>query len=190
MEIHRHLSFVKQRYSIQLGPGAALETAMEFVRRGTVPVDVAATFDPDGQHDPVDLCGMIGELLSSGVDPAHENIVIMGSRFLGKAPNMHPRRRRLLLAARWLIRLFYGYQLTDAHNGLRVFTRRALDLIHLKSSDFSYASELLAELRKSGAEIREFPVTIRYTDYSRTKGQKDSNAFSILKEMLLRKLIP
>lgn len=185
-----HADLVFVRHPIRLGPGAALETAMEYVRRSAAPFEAIATFDPDGQHVPEELCTMVETLLAGGVDCARVSAVVMGSRFLGTTTSMRPARRRLLRAARWLLRLFYGFQLTDAHNGMRVFTRRALESIRLKSSDFSYASELLEELRKAGARLHEYPVTIRYTDYSRRKGQKNANALAILKEMILRKLVP
>lgn len=178
------------RHPVRLGPGAALETALECVRRLDPAVDFIATLDPDGQHDPRDLRAMIDGLEAGGVDPTKDRAVVMGSRFLGAAPDIRVARRWLLRAARWLLRLFYGYRLTDAHNGLRVLTRAVVESIRLKSSDFSYASELLEELRGIGARLNEHPVTVRYTDYSRGKGQRDANALTILWEMIARKLVP
>src|SRR5882672_6582112 len=62
------------RHPINLGQGAALQTALDFaVAQGA---DVIVTFDADGQHRAADIAGLTEALSRHGADYA------LGSRFL------------------------------------------------------------------------------------------------------------
>jgi polyprenyl-phospho-N-acetylgalactosaminyl synthase len=117
--------------------------------------------------------------------------VVFGSRFLRVSD-----RAAVPFARRWLLRgavvvngLLTGAWLSDAHNGLRAFSGRAAARIRLHESGFAYASELLEQIGPLGLHLREVPVTVSYTEYSRGKGQSGWNAFNIVIDYLARKVL-
>jgi hypothetical protein len=52
----------------------------------------------------------------------------------------------------------------------------------------AHASEIVSIIRREKLRFREFPVTIRYTEYSRAKGQSALGALNILVDLLLSRL--
>ena len=101
-------------------------------------------------------------------------------RFLGSAEGMSPSRRLLLDAAVRFTRWTSGLPLTDAHNGLRAMSRRGASALCLRQDRMAHASELVDQIRASGLAWTEVPVRIRYTSYSRGKGQRPWAALRIL----------
>jgi glycosyltransferase involved in cell wall biosynthesis len=170
------------RHAVNLGAGAAIQTGLEFAL-----LDGAAryfvTFDADGQHRAEDAAGMVDRLRSG-----HPEILI-GSRFLGSTLGATSGRKSLLRVARVFEWLTSGVRLTDAHNGLRAFTRNFAERIDLTFSDMAHATELLVQIKKSQLPYAEHPVTIEYTDYSRSKGQRSINSVNIAVDVWLNHLL-
>jgi polyprenyl-phospho-N-acetylgalactosaminyl synthase len=170
------------RHAINLGGGAALQTGIEFALLDPK-AQYFVCFDADGQHRPEDALSMV-ERLRRG-----EEDILIGSRFLGSAAGM-PRGRRILLRwARVFERLTTGISLTDAHNGLRAFTRAFAERIDLQLADMAYASELLGLIKNSGLRYAEHPVTIQYTEYSTSKGQRSINSVNIAMDIWLHQFL-
>lgn len=160
------------RHAVNRGQGAALQTGITFaLRRGAAYV---VTYDADGQHRPEDISALLAPIVAGRCD------ITLGSRFLGGAVNL-PRSRRLLLkGAVWFTRLVNRVALTDAHNGLRAFSRRAAERLNITQDRMAHASELIDQVRESGLRFEEVPVEIRYTAYSLAKGQSPRGALQIL----------
>jgi glycosyltransferase involved in cell wall biosynthesis len=164
-----------------LGQGAALETGIRFAL--SLPeTEYVVTFDADGQHDVGDARAMVQRAEQGGLQ------VVLGSRFLTSADHVPFARRLLLRGAVRFTRHTTGLALTDAHNGLRVLRRDAAEAIRLRLHGMSHASEVLTLLARGGFSVEEHPVTIRYTDYSRAKGQKSYNALNILFELAVNRM--
>ena len=140
------------------------------------------TFDADGQHDVTDALAMVERARSRDVQ------VVLGSRFLGASEHVPAGRRVLLRAAAHFTRRTTGLALTDAHNGLRVLRRDAASTVRLRLHGMSHASEILTVLARGGFAVEEHPVTVRYTDYSRTKGQRGYNALNVLFELAVNRM--
>jgi len=141
-----------------------------------------ATFDADGQHYSADIVAMLRALTE------HKAEVALGSRFLGNAVGMSMSRRILLRLAVLLTRLTTGLRVTDAHNGLRLFTRAAARKIRITQNRMAHASEILDQNARHKLAYVEVPVTITYTDHSRAKGQTLLGAADIIGELVLGKL--
>lgn len=168
-------------HSVNLGQGAALKTGICYaLARGA---EYIFTFDADGQHDAAALLALAAALQSTNAD------VALGSRTLGRTHGMPLSRRILLKLALIFTWLHAGLRLSDTHNGLRLLTRLAATRIEISQPRMAYASEMLAQIRKLGLRWTEAPVTVRYTDYSLGKGQRNSAAFGILLELLYGNLI-
>ncbi len=179
----REASYVL-RHAINRGQGAALQTGIEFaLARGA---RFVVTFDADGQHRVEDIAVLI-EPIRKG-----ECEITLGSRFLGDSTDVDqiPTSRRLTL---WLAVLFTRVvnrvKVTDAHNGLRAFSRTAAGMINITLDRMAHASELIDQIRVSGLPFKEVPVKICYTAYSLGKGQSSRNAFRIVLQYVLGKVM-
>ena len=166
------------RHPVNLGQGAALMTGMRYAQQ--LGVDYVVHFDADGQHRAEDIAGVLAPLQAGQAE------VVLGSRFLAgaKVEGMTRARRGLLRAAIRVNGLLTGLWLSDAHCGLRALDRRAFTQIQLQQSGMAHATELLREIRRHGLRLQEVPVSIRYDDYSRGKGQSAWQAVHILGELL------
>ena len=181
IELARAAGATVLRHHVNLGQGAALRTGITHAL-----IDprnrYVVTFDADGQHDVADAAKLVGAARIGNVD------VVLGSRFLGVCESI-PRRRRLLLRAALLFtRLTTRLRITDTHNGLRVFSRSAAAAIQIQQSGMAHASEILAQIARLRLTYVEHPVTIRYSEHSRTNGQSGLNAINIVHELFIAKL--
>ena len=167
-------------HPVNLGAGGALQTGYEAALQFT-DAQYVACFDADGQHQLADLLGMI-RLIRHGHD------VVIGSRFLGDATEMSPARRLILKLATKVLNRGPGTRLTDAHNGLRIVTRSVAARIKLAHAGMAYASELEYFLTRPEHAVKEYPVHILYTDYSRAKGQPLLNSVNILVDTLTHRI--
>ncbi len=172
---------VALRHVINRGQGAALQTGITYaLRRGAAAV---VTFDADGQHRRDDIPRLLAALDEGGCD------IALGSRFLGSTEGMPVLRRVTLKLAVLFTRLVSRVRVTDAHNGLRAFTREAASRLRIRMDRMAHASEVIDQIRRSGLSYREVPVHIRYTAYSRAKGQRLTAAFKIVIDYLLNRLL-
>jgi glycosyltransferase involved in cell wall biosynthesis len=164
------------RHSINLGQGAALQTGVEFAR-DVVRADVFATMDADGQHNPADLPAMLAAL---------ENLdIVFGTRFVGAgAAHVPPARRVLLKGARLFERVLTRLDLSDAHNGYRVFNRRFAEVLLLRQNRMAHATEVKQTVARHGLRYGEVPVIITYSDETMAKGQRNTGSFVILRDLL------
>lgn len=167
-------------HPINLGQGAALQTGLDYALRAGAQFIV--TFDADGQHRPEDIAGLLRALETQGADYA------LGNRFLGASADMPLSRRLLLRAATIFTRITTGLQVSDTHNGLRAMTRRGAAAIHLRQNRMAHASEILHQIAESRLKCVEAPVTIAYTEYSLSKGQRLGDAVNILIDLFARRL--
>lgn len=139
-------------------------------------------FSTDGQHRVSDAVALVDRARCEGVD------VVLGSRFLGEGSDVPRSRRALLRGAVYFTRVTSGLALSDAHNGLRAFSRRAASQIHITLNGMAHASEILDQIAAHRLSWVEHPVTIDYTDYSRGKGQSNINAINISWDLIGRRL--
>lgn len=170
------------KHPINLGQGAGLQTGIDAALLDPT-IDYIVTFDADGQHQIEDVEQMLAFAI------LHNTQIVLGSRFLGKAINMPQMKRVILKAAVWFSNVTSGVHLTDTHNGLRVIHRSAAEHLKLELPDFSHASEIVERIGQKKFSYAEVPVTIIYSEYSRSKGQSMINAINIAFDAILRKVI-
>jgi glycosyltransferase involved in cell wall biosynthesis len=165
------------RHAINRGQGAALQTGIAYaLRRGAEQI---VTFDADGQHGVEAVPELLQPLLDGRAD------VVLGSRFLDGQTRVPMLRRLTLKAALVFTRAMTGLRITDTHNGLRALTRRAAECIALRQDRMAHASEILDQIAAARLRYVEVPVHIRYSDYSRRKGQGSLGAFRVALDYLL-----
>lgn len=178
-EAARHAGAVVVQHPINLGQGASLQTGIDYALQDPE-LDCIITFDADGQHRVVDALAMRDRVLADEAD------IVLGSRFLDGRTKLAPMKRLVLKTAALQSRLSTGMDLTDAHNGLRVFNPYVARSIGLTQNRMAHASELVNQLAVLKPRWVEHPVEIIYTDYSKAKGQSLLNAVNILAELFLR----
>lgn len=166
-------------HPFNLGQGAALQTGMEFVRRQTN-ARYIVTFDADGQHSVADAAAMVDRAR------AEDLAIIFGSRFLDDATQVGWSKKLVLKTAAAVTKQRTGLDLTDAHNGLRLLRRDALQQVVLRQDGMAHASEIVSQLAGTGLPWAEMPVHIAYTDYSKAKGQSLLNSVNILVDLVMR----
>ncbi|WP_022864774.1 glycosyltransferase family 2 protein [Varibaculum cambriense] len=167
------------RHPVNLGQGAGLQTGIEYVR-GFTPAKYLLTFDADGQHRVEDGLAMVEQAEKEDL------AIVFGSRFLSSQTQVGWMKRLVLKTAARVTARRTGLQLTDAHNGLRVLRRDAFEQVNLLQNRMAHASEIVAQLAKTGLPWAEHSVYIRYTDYSKAKGQSLLNSINILTELLIK----
>ncbi len=171
-------------HAVNRGQGAALQTGIiAALRMGP---DAIVTFDADGQHQVEDIAKLLAPLEAGSVD------AVLGSRFLPGAtsPTMPTLRRWLLRLAVWFDRWRTELKITDTHNGLRAFSAAAARQLDVRQDGMAHASEILDQIAALQLRYAEAPVAVRYTQYARAKGQRNSGGFTIVRDLLVRRWLP
>jgi len=164
-------------HRLNLGQGAALDTGLRFALQ-RADARYFVTFDADGQHDASDAVRMVESLHESSSN------IIFGTRFSGPGSTHVPRLKRVLLKlARLQVNHVSGLRLTDAHNGLRALDRRAAEAMRFTQRGMAHATEVAQIIGRNKLTYREIPITVRYSDYSRKKGQSVLNSINILYDL-------
>ena len=171
------------RHAVNLGQGAALQTGAKYVMQFKRASEIIM-FDADGQHRPQDAKNMLSELRSNNLD------VVLGSRFIEGKPETIPKARLLLLKlainfTRWTTKL----EVSDTHNGLRVFSSKAYSKLTLFENRMAHASEILKQIHVNNLNYTEFQTEINYSEYSLNKGQRSVDAITILVDLLTSRLL-
>ena len=177
----REAGAVVLKHLVNRGQGAALQTGITYALRAGAKYVV--TFDADGQHSPDDLPALLSPIAAGEVE------ICLGSRFLGESRDIPWTRKLMLKGAVVFTRVTSGMRLTDAHNGLRAFSRKAAAHLDLQLDRMAHASEIIDQVRSSELPYREVPVHIRYTDYSLAKGQRSTAALRVAMDYLIGRVL-
>lgn len=163
------------------GQGAALETGDRYaLSQGA---DIVVHFDADGQHQASEIPFLIHPILNNEAD------VVLGSRFIFFADT---RYNRIPFIKKWLIlkpaiffqNLMLGVKLTDAHNGFRALSKKALERIKITQDGMAHASEIIEQILEKNLRYLEVPVTIRYDEF----GQGFFSGLKIIRDLLFGKI--
>ncbi len=165
-------------HEINRGQGAAFETGHEYARR--VGATHVVHFDGDGQFHVEDIAPALAKLTDANAD------ILFGSRFLGAPSWIPPFKRYLLLPlGRMVDRFFGGLRLTDSHNGFRILSQKALEVLRITQDRMAHASEIPALVKQHRLRYVEFPVRVTYHEY----GQRASGGLLVLKDLALGRFL-
>jgi len=162
---------------INLGMGAALETGDSYALKNYA--DLVVHFDADGQHQAEEIPELVKAIVDGGFD------VVLGSRFLKNNDQVPFFKKWLLLKPaiifqNWLFRI----KLTDAHNGFRALSKKALSKIKISQAGMAHGSEIIEQIKLNGLSYREVPVTIIYREF----GQGFAGGLKILRDLIFGKI--
>jgi glycosyltransferase involved in cell wall biosynthesis len=162
------------------GSGAATTTGLTYAIAKNY--DFAATLDADGQHSAKDLLNTFKYLQNNNYD------LVIGSRLID-SKGMSTIKKVGNKGLSYFTFLLFGINVTDSQSGMRVFSRNALEKIQLKSTGYEFCSEMLWRAKQQRLAISEYPIQAIYTDYSKSKGQNNWNAFMIVRSLIGRRFI-
>lgn len=175
-DVVKRNKIVVLRHSINRGQGAALQTGMDYaLQKGA---DVIVHFDADGQHLATEIPKLIRPL-REGVD------VVFGSRFLRRTSDVPFFKKIILKAGIWFNFILYGVKMSDAHNGFRALTKKAVKKIRISEDRMEHASEIVELVHNANLKYKEVPVTILYNGVS----QSPLNAFKMGVRLVFKKLL-
>jgi glycosyltransferase involved in cell wall biosynthesis len=178
-EIARNINCVLLKHPSNFGQGAALQTGISFARLNPK-FKYFVTFDSDGQHQVANINSVLKPLINGETD------FVFGTRFQDDKTKFPFLKRIVLKAAIKYTQLSTGVAITDTHNGFRAFNKLAVHKINLNFSGMTHASEFVEKAGQSGLRIKEVPVHILYTKYTKRKGQSLWNSINILTDLFLR----
>ncbi|MGD8562504.1 MAG: glycosyltransferase family 2 protein [Desulfarculaceae bacterium] len=147
------------RHEVNQGKGAALRTGFAAAQG-----DLILIQDADLEYDPEDYHKLINPLLKGKAE------VVYGSRFTGERRNMffhHWLGNKFLTL---ITNILFNTTLSDMETCYKLFTRRALDGITIRSDRFNFEPEITAKVLKKGIRIYEVPIS--YTGREFEEGKK------------------
>jgi len=147
------------RHPVNRGKGAAVRTGLG-VARG----DLVLIQDADLEYDPEDWPKLLAPILR-GRAP-----VVYGSRFTGERKDMlfwHWVGNRFLSL---VTNVLYNTTLSDMETCYKLFDKKVLDRITLRSDRFDFEPEVTAKVLKQGYRIYEVPIS--YTGREFDEGKK------------------
>jgi glycosyltransferase involved in cell wall biosynthesis len=141
--------------------------------------DVVVMLHPDYQYDATRIPARIAPIV------AGERDLMLGSRFLGD-PLAGGMPRWKYISNRFLTtveNVAFGLRLSEYHTGLRAYSRYLLETIpyHLKSDDFVFDQELIAQVVAAGMRTRigEVAVPTRYFEEASSVGFRRSVVYGL-----------
>jgi len=168
------------QHILNTGSGGATATGLSYAQQKGF--DIAATLDADGQHDPRDVIKGVRLMQDSSKD------LLLGSRLI----DSDGMSRIKILGNKGLTVITYilfGINVTDSQSGLRIFSKNSLEKLKWKTSGYEFCSEMLWRAKQVGLVIDEYPIRAVYTDYSKSKGQNNWNAFKIVSSLIKQRAV-
>lgn len=178
-EVARSLGAIVLRHILNRGLGGALKTIFAYAQY--MEYDILVTFDADGQHDPKDLPRIIHPIIENNKD------VVIGTRW--KNVRYVPFSRLVLNRLANIVTFFlFGVWTSDSQSGFRAFGKKAIKVIRLQTDGMEVSSEFFREIYRNKLVCVEVPIHAIYSNYSKAKGQKLTNAPNVFFQLLLRLL--
>lgn len=139
------------------GKGAAIKTALEYVRDNEWEYDTIGIMDGDGQHLTKDMEKLICRAKSD------TDALVLGVRQIG---NKMPLRSRIGNAVtRKVFRWMSGMYVSDTQSGLRVFHRKQIEIfLKIPGERYEYEMAVLYQCAKKKIPIVEVPIDTIYKD--------------------------
>jgi glycosyltransferase involved in cell wall biosynthesis len=151
------------------GKGAAVRTALEHARG-----DLLLIQDADLEYDPDDWPKLLAPMLKGRAR------VVYGSRFTGERNNLlfwHWVGNRFLSL---LTNVLYNTTLSDMETCYKLFDRRVLDGIVIRSDRFEFEPEITAKILRRGHRIYEVPISYSGRDFNEGKKITWKDGFAAL----------
>jgi glycosyltransferase involved in cell wall biosynthesis len=148
--------------------------------------DYIAIADADNTYDLLELDKFLDPLTSGEAD------FVMGTRIKGNIkkgamPWLHQHIGNPLLTG--MLNFLFKTEISDAHCGMRAFTKEALNKMSLKTHGMELASEMVIEAAKCGLRIKEVPISY-YSRRAPSKLRSFHDGWRHVRFMMLYQPVP
>lgn len=139
------------------GKGAAIKTALHYIKDEVWGCDVIGVMDADGQH-------MIQDVMKlSEFSKEHQGALALGVRSVGKEMPLKSRLGNQI--TRNVFKIISGVDVSDTQTGLRAFAPDLIsELLKVDGDRYEYEMNVLLAFAKKGIPIVEFPIHTIYQD--------------------------
>jgi len=182
-EIAEKLGAMVVRHHKNMGKGAALRTALEYLKQ--LNPDVVVTMDADAQHDPKGIPRLLDPIIRGEAD------MVIGSRYVEGSETDAPFYRRLgLKLVNSVSRKSGGGVVRDTQSGFRAYSAKVLDLMQeCEAGGYGIETEQLAVAVKNGLRVAEVPIVVRYKGLEKTSKRNSVRHGAELVGMALRLIV-
>jgi glycosyltransferase involved in cell wall biosynthesis len=155
--IAQRLGAIVVRHERNQGYGSAVQSL--FACAKDLNADILVTLDGDGQHDPVEIPGVIKPIIEGSAD------VVVGSRLVDSRQSvLMPWYRRA--GVRFLTRLTNGRAsqngVKDGQSGFRAYNRESIEKLVVFEDGMGVSSEILINARKQHLRVCEVSASCDY----------------------------
>lgn len=145
-----------------------------------------AISDADNTYDLLELDKFLDPLMAGDAD------FVIGTRIKGDIkkeamPWLHQYIGNPLLTE--MLNFLFKTKISDAHCGMRAFTKEALEKMNLKTHGMELASEMVIEAAKCGLKIKEVPITY-YSRRAPSKLNSFKDGWRHVRFMMLYRPVP
>ena len=161
------------------GKGAAIKTALRYIKEELWDCSLIGTMDADGQHLPDDMEKL---LMKSASNP---EAVVLGSRTFDRTVPWPSRAGNRI--TRKVFQITTGVSVSDTQSGLRSFSSELLDfMLNVPGERYEYEMNVLAACTKRRIPIIEVPIQTIYHDRNNSCShfRKIKDSFRIYRQLL------
>lgn len=139
------------------GKGAAIRTALAWIRSHEQDYDVVGIMDGDGQHLTEDMNRLLLEA------DRHRDSLILGVRSVGRKMPLRSRFGNLL--TRTVFHILSGTRISDTQSGLRAFSVKWIPrFLEVRGDRYEYETNQLLCCVEEGIPVREISIQTVYKD--------------------------
>lgn len=168
------------RHPCNRGKGAAIRTALSYVKKEVWNSGPIGIMDADGQHLPEDMAHLLKTAKT------HRTALTIGVRTVGKEMPLRSRLGNRITRADFA--LVSGVRVSDTQTGLRAFWPELIPrLLAVKGERYEYEMNVLMELARAGVPIVEVPIHTLYRDQENSSSHFRVfwNSLRVYKEIFL-----
>lgn len=145
------------RHTENRGKGAAIKTALSYVKQEIWEHEIIGIMDCDGQHLPEDMMKLF---CFAGT---HRNALVLGVRTVGKEMPLQSRLGNRI--ARAVYRLASGVKVSDTQTGLRAFGSELTEkMLSVEGERYEYEMNVLMDCARAKIPIEEVRISTIYRD--------------------------
>jgi glycosyltransferase involved in cell wall biosynthesis len=167
------------KHVINLGVGGATNTGILYALKKDA--DVIATVDSDGQHSIDDLEKVIEVIVRGEAD------ICIGSRLLS-SQDMPFFKKLGNKALTTITNLISGGKVSDSQSGMKAFKASIFKHLHSDESGYGICSEIVILAEENDLRVKEIPIKVIYTEYSKKKGTTVFTGLRIIKNLIFKRV--
>ena len=146
------------RISQNQGKGVAIRVGLKHASG-----DIFIIQDADFEYSPIDIPRLLEPILKK------ETNVVYGTRLSIRPKKMVKSHYFANVLLTKITNFIYKSNLTDMETGYKLFTKKILEKISLKTREFEFEPEITSKIILSGFKIKEIPILYQYRKFGQAK---------------------